>query len=377
MAMNSDFNGRSAAAIPATLREHLRRKKIPKLDALRALSALVVVLYHMGFAFIPAGTGVLMFFVISGFLITWLLLEEVDVTGTVCLRRFYFRRTFRIFPAFYVFWFLSVGALVIKNSRILWGQAIATFFYLGNYYQATHHYPESALSHAWSLGVEEQYYLLWPAVVLLLRTNPRRLLKFTCTAIMAVWIYRDVLQVAGAPEAYIYTAFDTRIDHLLIGCVVAISLKHGYFSRFWRFVCAKPAYMLVPAISLLLSITAAWYFGTIYRNTTGFILDPLLSGLLIVQLLATRSRWLGWMDSPLLTYLGTISYSTYLYHKWAGTLVHMAIDARPAVLVLGGIATTYVIASLSYYAVERPFLRLRVRMENRSARKSIALAGTG
>jgi len=95
---------------------------------------LIVVLYHFGFAFLPAGAGVMIFFVISGFLITLLLLEEYDKTSRISLGHFYFRRTFRIFPAFYVFWAVTVGGLLVKHSHILWGQVIATFFYVGNYY---------------------------------------------------------------------------------------------------------------------------------------------------------------------------------------------------------------------------------------------------
>ena len=357
---SSDFE------ISPSLSENLRKKKIPKLDALRAISALIVVLYHFGFNFFPAGAGVMIFFVISGFLITWLLLEEYDKTSCISLGHFYFRRSFRIFPAFYVFWAVVVGALLVKHGHILWGQVAATFFYVGNYYQGLNHYPETGLSHAWSLGVEEQYYLLWPALVLLLARNHQRLLRVTCWGVLLVWIYRDVLQLAGAREEYIYTAFDTRIDHLLIGCILAISLHYGYCARFFTAICARARYMLLPLGGLILSTTAAWHWGTSYRNTVGFTIDPVLVAILMTQLIASRHRWLAWMDSRPLVYLGTISYSTYLYHKLAGEVVAKAGSGMPAgILLIAGIAATYMAASLSYYAVERPFLRLRSRIEGR------------
>jgi peptidoglycan/LPS O-acetylase OafA/YrhL len=362
--------------IPTPLSDNLRKKKIPKLDALRAVSALIVVLYHFGFAFLPAGAGVMIFFVISGFLITLLLLEEYDKTSRISLGHFYFRRTFRIFPAFYVFWAVTVGGLLVKHSHILWGQVIATFFYVGNYYQGLNHYPENGLSHAWSLGVEEQYYLLWPPLVLLLARNRQLLLRVTCWGILLVWIYRVILQFAGAPEEYIYTAFDTRIDHLLVGCVLAISLHYGYFARFWTIVCAST--MLLPFGGLVLSTTAAWFYGTSYRNTVGFMVDPVLVAVLMTQLLASPQRCLAWMDSGPLVYLGTISYSTYLYHEMAAGLVAKAARGMPAgVVIIAGVAATYVAASISYYAVERPFLRLRGRIESRhrSARITASSAG--
>jgi peptidoglycan/LPS O-acetylase OafA/YrhL len=368
----------STPGIPALLSDNLRKKKIPKLDALRAISALIVVLYHFGFAFLPAGAGVMIFFVISGFLITWLLLEEFDKTGRIALGHFYFRRTFRIFPAFYVFWAVSVGGLLVKRGHIIWGQVVATFFYVGNYYQGLNHYPETGFSHAWSLGVEEQYYLLWPALVLLLAGNSQRLLRATGWGILLVWIYRDVLQLAGAPEEYIYTAFDTRIDHLLVGCMLAISLRYGYFARFWTIVCARTGYMLVPFGGLILSITAQWFWGVNYRNTVGFMVDPILVAVLMAQLLASRDRWLAWMDSAPLVYLGTISYSTYLYHEMAARIVVKAAGGLPPVVsIIAGVAVTYAAASISYYGVERPFLRLRGRIESRHrlARATTPYAG--
>lgn len=350
---------------PGTLQENLRKKKIPKIDTLRAVSALIVVMYHFGFGFIPAGTGVLVFFVISGFLITWLLLDEVEKTGTISLGHFYFRRTFRIFPAFYVFWAVTVGGVLLKHGHLIRAQAIATFFYVGNYYQGLNHYPETGLSHAWSLGVEEQYYLLWPAMVLLLARKPRSLLRATCAAILLVWVYRGILVSLRAPEEYIYTAFDTRIDHLLIGCVVAIVLRYGYFFRLVRTISSRTIYILLPLGGLLLSTVAASFLGTDYRDTVGFSLDPLLVAILMVQLLASRSRWLNWMDSPLLVYLGTISYSTYLYHELAGGLVVRAMGGLPKTLVMVPVlAASYAAASISYYGVEKPFLRLRARIES-------------
>jgi peptidoglycan/LPS O-acetylase OafA/YrhL len=338
---------------------------------------LIVVLYHFGFDFFPAGTGVMVFFVISGFLITWLLLNEYERTNRISLRRFYLRRTFRIFPAFYVFWAVTVGGLLLKHGHILWGQAMATFFYVGNYYQGLNHYPKSGLSHAWSLAVEEQYYLLWPVLLLLIVRKRHLLLCVTCWSILLVWTYRNILQFVGVREEYIYTAFDTRIDHLLIGCVLAISLAYGYFGRFWTIVCARVSYMLLPTGSLIISATAAWFWGTSYRNTIGFIVDPMLVAVLMAQLIASRSRWLQWMDSRPVIFLGTISYSTYLYHEIVARLLSEMWRGLPApVLMIPSVAATVVVASISYYAVEKPFLRLRGRFESRGRlAKAAAAAG--
>jgi peptidoglycan/LPS O-acetylase OafA/YrhL len=194
-------------------------------------------------------------------------------------------------------------------------------------------------------------------------------LRATCWGILLVWVYRNLLVFLGAPEEYIYTAFDTRVDHLLVGCAVAISLRYGYFSRFWRIVCARDGYILLPLGCLVLSALAAIPGGTHYRDTVGFIVDPLSMAILIVQLLASRSHWLAWMDSAPLVYLGTISYSTYLYHGMAGDFVISAVGGLPKpVVIIGVVFATYLAASISYYAVERPFLRLRARIDSRQPR---------
>ena len=151
--------------LPVALASGLELKQIPALDGLRAIAAFLVVLYHGGIAVSPGGLGVLAFFVISGFLITWLLLDEQERHGGVSLRLFYVRRTLRIFPAFYVYWVLVVALSAIRH-RVVWPQAIASLFYVNNYYQGLFGDPNTGLSHSWSLGVEEQFYLLWaPAFI--------------------------------------------------------------------------------------------------------------------------------------------------------------------------------------------------------------------
>jgi hypothetical protein len=115
----------SNPGIPAALSDNLRKKKIPKLDALRAVNALIVVMYHFGFPFLPTGTGVMIFFVISGFLITRLLLEEFDKTSRISLGHFLFPSFVPRFSDAYVFLAPTVGGLLLKHGHVLWGQVVA------------------------------------------------------------------------------------------------------------------------------------------------------------------------------------------------------------------------------------------------------------
>jgi peptidoglycan/LPS O-acetylase OafA/YrhL len=351
------------SALPSNLAEGLSCRKIPSLDGLRAIAVFLVICYHYGLPS-PAGLGVLMFFVLSGFLITWLLLKENDSHGCVSLRRFYARRTLRIFPAFYCYWFFIVAIWILIGRAIEWPQAIASLFYVSNYYQAIFGDPNTGLSHAWSLGIEEQFYLMWPAIFVRLRSSPKQLMRFLSGTIVVVWIHRFLLQyVFGAPQGYIYEAFDTRADHLLIGCLLAVALRTGVLGGLWRFLCRSAWPSVLTVLLLVLSTILYFRFGHAYRNVWAFIFDPVLTALLIPQLIAHRStliwRWLGWRW---VVYLGVISYPLYLYHQ-----IGESVGRRVAALAPGDlelvmvVAATVMLASCSYYLVERPFLRLKSR----------------
>src|SRR5256885_10455621 len=205
----------NSRSLPASLAAGLQKSHLASLDGIRAVAVSLVVLYHLNLPGVPGGMGVLIFFVLSGFLISWLLLKEEERFGHISLKLFYARRTLRIFPAFYVYWFLIIALWIISSRHIFRAQALSSFFYVSNYYQAIFGDPNTGLSHTWSLGVEEQFYLLWPICFILLKRNQNRL-RFLLCATAGVWIYRELLVfVFHDPQGYIYEAFDTRADHLM------------------------------------------------------------------------------------------------------------------------------------------------------------------
>jgi peptidoglycan/LPS O-acetylase OafA/YrhL len=355
----------AAASFPANLKEGLSHPQLPGLDGLRAFAAYFVLVYHFGYEFIPGGLGVLAFYVLSGFLITWLMLKEQEKTTTVSLRGFYIRRSLRIFPAFYAYWALVIGGKLYFERAINWPQAIAAFFYVNNYYQAINGHFTSGFSHTWSLGVEEQFYLIWPATFLLLSRARWGVARWLAGLIVFFWVYRAVLQFwVQVPEVYIYEAFDARADHLLVGCLLAVLIRKGLASRLWQVVCSHPACTLITLALLTISVVAANRTGQVeYRNSVGFLIDPLLIAILIVQLIAFwRTWWWGWMNWAWLRYLGRISYSVYLYQQLVPPSVRRALAGYPNLIQL--LATAVVVtaaASLSYFLIERPFLRLKDR----------------
>ncbi len=364
-----------------TLQARLGEKNIPALDGVRAIAVFLVIFYHFGFEQVPGGHGVMMFFVLSGFLITWLLLKENERNGNISLKGFYRRRILRIFPAFYAYWLLVVVLLLAAGKQVPWPHAWSAFFYVSNYYNALHHHPENAFSHTWSLAIEEQFYLLWPMLFILWRRNPARMTAGLIVLVGAVWIYRAVLcLVFDVNQSYIYSAFDTRLDHLMVGCLLAVLLKRGALKPVWETACAHPAMPLLTIALLLASIFLGGAYISRYRDVFGYAFEPVLIALLIVQFINLSSTpfW-SWLDSSAIRFLGRISYPLYLYQQITLYQARKALASYPVIVQLGAaICLTIVAASISYYVIERPFLKLKDRRKKASGRNSIeACAAVG
>src|SRR5664279_1842213 len=215
------------------IQSRIQGQHIPALDAVRGIAALMVVFTHMGLLPRQFGAlGVAIFFVLSGFLITWLLLREEDQTGNVSLRNFYVRRTLRIFPAFYVFWAVSICAAFLRGARVLWPEAWASFFYMGGYYGAlalgVGAGTSTIMGITWSLGVEEKFYLIWPWVFRKFRNNATTLLRICLGTVLLVWLYRILVCVfLSVPRDYLRYAFEARLDNIMIGALAAVAVRYG------------------------------------------------------------------------------------------------------------------------------------------------------
>ena len=350
------------------LKKNLRRPHLPALDGVRAVAVLLVVLSHVGFHLPVGSLGVLIFFVLSGFLITWILLKEESKQGSVSIKMFWMRRSLRIFPAFYVYWLLVVVGLgSLHLGRGLTVQALCSFFYVNNYFQGIWGDPNTGLSHTWSLAIEEQFYVFWPVLFLLLRNNRSRL-KTLLALIGCLWVYREVMVLGfHVGQGYVYEALDMRADHLLIGCLLAVALYEGYFERLWKWLCRSAWLQLAPVAILVMDqmITASGVPR--YRDWGGFILEPVMVFLLLPQLMAfNRGPVTRLLELPAMRYIGRISYSMYLYqqlvihavvHRFAGRSFFVTAGA-----VVVGLIGVIACASASHYLAERPFLKLKDRL---------------
>ena len=342
--------------------------RIASLDGLRALSISAVLLGHLaGTRGFPAPLtavirnehvdiatlGVGVFFVISGFLITGLLLAEHERTGTISLKRFYLRRTLRIFPA--AFAYLAVVALldIAHLVHVSTGDFVHALTYTMNYA------PDRGwhLGHFWSLATEEQFYLLWPAVVLLVA--PRHALRVAVAVVCLAPLVRivEAALLGHAAGDYVGTTFETTADTLAIGCVLALS-RDSLWKRAWYRRAVE-----TPWVAPLLLIVAL-VIGL--RVRPGLLIGTTLGSIAIMMVIDRAVRhpddaFGRVLNSPILVHIGTLSYSIYL---WQQLFLNRASTSLFAMFPLN-IVLVLTTAVASYYLVERPFLRLRPRLEVR------------
>ena len=352
--------GGSTPEGPRTLSDVLAAPHLPALDGLRMIAVFMVIIFH--YVDGPADLGVSLFFVLSGFLITWLLLKERDKTGHICLRNFYVRRTLRIFPAYYAYLALCITLALWRGRIALSGPLVAcALTYTMNYYEALLGGPANFISHGWSLAQEEQFYLLWPGVFLLLaRHGPRAVVRGLGLTIAAVVVWRSYLYLlAGVGAPYIYHAFDTRLDTLAIGCAMAMVAHRGLLSRAAFLVTARP---WLPLCTVALLAASRLNGSNRYHYSLGFTVDAVLMAILILQavLLHEHPMW-RWLDHPIARYLGKISYPLYLYHPLAWSVGHRLQDLPTAVPIALTLLASIVMAAASYHLVEKKFLALKTR----------------
>jgi peptidoglycan/LPS O-acetylase OafA/YrhL len=354
----------------------LSQRKIPGLDGVRAIAIALVVIDHLHFHAMRkweeslGRTGVTLFFVLSGFLITWLLLKENGQNGDISLRDFYIRRLLRIFPGFYFFWIAYVGLALIARSHISWGNCIAALFYVNNYYWALIGGGAGGMLLTWSLAVEEQFYIVWPSVFRRMRGHLKGMSIALAGLCVAVLLYRALLvHVFRAPDTYLYAAFDTRMDSLAMGCLLAITIRTGKAIRFVGFVCSHWILPVATFAALAASISISSFFRFSYWNVEGFSVESLFSAMLIVQMvvLGDRMPW-KWINWRAVRFIGTISYSLYLYNAIGPDLVNHSPLGHTFLRAPLGLVASLLLATGSYYIVEKPFLRLKSKYE--AVRKS-------
>jgi len=372
-----------------------RRSGIPALDGLRAIAVALVLADHGGIPGVSGGfIGVDVFFVLSGFLITSLLLDELGRTGRIELAGFWIRRARRLLPALLLM-VLTVGAarelLPAQALTGLRNDALAAFFWVANWRfvaQKTDYFtqgaPPSPLQHTWSLGVEEQYYFVWPillvAVTLMLAARARRYFRRATAGGVrfATFLIATVGALASAGVAIvlasdstrdrIYFGTDTRAEALLTGAAAAALLVRDWpsLNRGWCLIGTRWGRRVARFLPLLglAGLAAATHYatGSAAEFHHGLLIGVAIASVVVVAPVAMEQR--GAIARLLalkpLVWLGTISYGVYLWH-WP---IFLALNGERTgwsgpPLFAARCAATVAVAAVSWWLIEQPIRRWR------------------
>jgi len=346
---------------------------LPQLDGLRGLAVVLVVLYHTGYLTAGWGSrpfpggfiGVDLFFALSGFLITSLLLGQLERRGRIDFREFWIRRVRRLVPAL-VFAVVGVAALVaLLNDNVdaetLRNSAIGSVLFVSNWQQAAGWQFQFELSHTWSLAVEMQFYLVWPLVLIVMAALrvPRKVFAgAVLAAVVAVGVHRARMWTGQADFLPLYIRTDTRADVILLGCLGGMAVSWGWLkqtARKWM----RPATIVALGVVLFVCLDFETGDSRLYH---GWFSIVAVSCATLVVSAVLDPDWgpHRWWKQPALIVLGQRSYSLYLWHVPIFLLVAQHLGDRPVwVRLLAGIVPVAIATEVSYRFVEKRYRHFR------------------
>jgi peptidoglycan/LPS O-acetylase OafA/YrhL len=335
----------------------------PALDGLRGLAVLLVVFHHAAFGHLPGGfLGVDVFFALSGFLITTLLLEEWSRRGDVSLRGFYARRVRRLVPALLVL--LLLGCVLETSFEDMHGEvpygvgALGALLYVNNWLMVWDGAALRTLAPTWSLAVEEQFYLLWPLALLVMlrrRIRPAALLCVTGGVTLVSLVYTAVVARIN-PDYNIYVESVPRAGELALGATLAVLWREGWVPAPLR---SRVAGLLALATLGVLGVEVQMREADWLYTWDALFLGALCAGVLLVTCLERPDCLLGRLFRlRFLRHVGRISYGIYLYNLPLVFLLdprRTGIPEFPSLLLR--LAAVYAAAALSWWLVESRFVR--------------------
>jgi peptidoglycan/LPS O-acetylase OafA/YrhL len=312
---------------------------IPSLDGIRAISVLIVVMAHSGFdVVVPGGFGVTIFFFLSGYLISTLMLAEHERTGEIDILKFYLRRIFRLMPPLFLSLIIAYGLTYIGllSGGITIGGIAAQFLYFANYYGLFFD-PGNTIPDGtgilWSLAVEEHFYIFYPILMTILlgaTLRPRTiaiLLGIACLFILVWRIY--LVQSPGFVFYRTYYASDTRIDSIMFGCILAVVMNSVRGKRRYNTMTAGQWATLAAAVGILL--LTLLYRDATFRETIRYSLQGVaLMPLFYFSIRFPDNRLFRILNFPWIARLGVYSYAIYLIHY---VVIKVIASNAPAVAV--------------------------------------------
>jgi len=338
----------------------------PALDGVRAIAILGVLAYHSGIPLVGGFIGVDIFFVLSGFLITTLLLQEWSRTQTIRLADFYRRRARRLLPPLFLT-IAAVGVIYAIDPGLHQGldfglAAAAVIFYSGNWVAAFAHDPSQVLGlldHTWSLAIEEQFYIFWPLLLFIClrrRWQPRRVLTLTLALGCVSGTLRATFwstHIASSP----YFRSDTRADGLLLGCgLAAVYASTEGRDLLRRYMGSWIFPVVAGAVLLWFAVKFARVDGFVFQG--GLSLVAACSVVIIAHVVIAERSWVTQaLGLRPMAWIGARSYGMYLFHLPIFAVARRAMRGQPPHAVVPiEIAVTFVAAAASYRWIESYFL---------------------
>ena len=341
-----------------------RSSKIPSLDGVRAISFLIVFAAHSGLDWIvPGRLGVNIFFLLSGYLITTLMIRERERTGWISLKLFYARRALRIFPPMYSIAGATLLYLWLSHQMagITAGGLCSQLFYYQNYWYHGGLIP--GLGPLWSLAVEEHFYLFFPPLMLLFldrwRMNYSQIAKALVWICVAILVWRCVV-VAYMPDGLRWARdqSDTRADSILFGCVLACLEKTGACARI--LTRRRLERFVAPGCLLLLLVTVA-IRNVVFRETLRYTLQAVAIAPLLYFVVQAPQTVVGRiLNNRILGRLGILSYSLYLLHATVLLEMNRLLHSKVLAAIVAFMVAV-MLAEATHILVEAPTERLRKR----------------
>jgi peptidoglycan/LPS O-acetylase OafA/YrhL len=344
-------------------------RDIPSLNGIRALAVILVLISHAGFGdIVPGGFGVTVFFFLSGYLITTLLLKEFLNKNYLDIKSFYIRRFLRLTPPLLItlaVTYLAVFAGISDGGATLNG-LMSQIFYFANYYAIYFEQADNIPAGTgvlWSLAVEEHFYFVYPLVLIfLLRLKNNSGIAFSLLLIcflVLVWRLNLVLD-SDFFEERIYYATDTRIDSILFGCLLAVSFNPVKFNGSNNELRLKHWLVIILAVAVL--IFTFLYRDIIFRETMRYTLQGLALMPLFYFSISRYKHWVfSFLNTSVVQKIGIYSYSIYLIHLFIIKLILKETDQEISsiYLLFSSSILSILYAFLVHKYIERYFYKIR------------------
>lgn len=342
---------------------------LPALDGWRAVSILLVLASHGGFGkIIPGGLGVTIFFFISGFLITSLLVNELQATNKISLRKFYLRRFWRLSPPLLIYIVAAAMFIIFIKGEINVQEILAATFYFANYYLLNWHFEPlpfgpSPLAILWSLAIEEHYYLFFAPLMLFFGNTPKKLFSILFILLVGPLLIR-CYHVYGTGQVFIndsytYMATEARIDSIAWGGVLAWVASRYSSDQVAKVLDAKFVVLLSAAILIICLVVRDERF----RESTRYTMQGM--ALIAIFYSSVYGKTLRWsrliLTNRWVVLTGKLSYSIYLYHWLALGMASWLVGTEKLILnwLICYYGLTLVMALASYKLIEQPTLAIR------------------